>query len=229
VKANLFPKVAWMAVVVFLFPAALKSQFSDETQEWFGVYANAKLKEIVIRSDAQLRYSGLDNFKTALVRVGIKKYFGKQFYVCAGPSFFYYGRNVQGKTAFEWRPWEEAGIDKDFQKLKFRNRLRLEQRWLISGGDVRFLSRLRLLSELFFKMDALGKKAGFILSNELLVQKEKATAWYWEHDRVTAGLQFFLSDAFGLQVQYIYMPFVRRNADSYIKRQVLRVNLLLEF
>lgn len=207
----------------------LFAQRIEETQEWTGIYVNAKGKRLSSRTDVQLRWAhGFSALRTFLVRTGVQVPLGKRLYAMAGPAVFLQGNDVRYSFGREFRMWEEAGCEIDARLSKYAVRLRAEQRWLEGAEKVPALHhRLRLKTEWLIKRrkSTGASSSGILLGNELLVQETAGRGWYFEHDRITAGIQWYFGSSSGIQLQYIFIPFVVKGDGSYMQRQVFRVNL----
>ncbi|MBC7865392.1 MAG: DUF2490 domain-containing protein [Bacteroidia bacterium] len=214
-----------------------KGQFFSESQEWIGFYSSFSGKKIQIKSDFQARWK--DNFgqwKNFLFRIGVRKQYrfpkGGIGYFSAGPAFFF--ASADGRPVFypEFRLWQEGGLESTHLKFPSALRLRVEERWISnSEGEFNYFTRLRLKTEISRRIGLKknpDSKTAFLFSNEILFQHNHQLGFYPEHDRISLGFQFYFLNELGFQFQYTIMPFVRTNSSQYEKRQVFRLNLLLD-
>lgn len=216
-------------VFLLLFAAGKLFAQPDETQNWIGAFVKYDNTNFISRTDVQLRFANdFSEWRTVLARAGIGRQLG-DIKLFTGPAFFL--SSVNGKFNFtkEFRLWEEAGYDRQDEQFAYSVRLRAEQRWIENvSGRLNYFNRIRVKTEAIvkFRKDE-SSKSGVVVSNELLYQHDVAGGWYPDHDRVSAGIQFFVSNNTGFQLLYVYFPFVKVG-DQYDQRQVLRLNLLTE-
>lgn len=121
---------------------------TDKLGNWLMYFGTNKISEkYSIHSEAQLRlYQSASNFNQLLLRVGVNYHLSPNMIVTAGYGYIpteSFAKNEFKNETLEHRLWQQLILTSSFGRLFFDHRYRVEQRWISSDTDDKYLNRIR--------------------------------------------------------------------------------------
>ncbi|WP_026135727.1 DUF2490 domain-containing protein [Nafulsella turpanensis] len=140
----------YLLLLLFLGATQLQAQTTGEEElgNWLMLFGNAKLSDQYnLHAEAQLRlYEPLSNFNQLLLRVGLGRKLSPQASVMAGYGYIptsSFDKEEFKSSTIEHRIWEQLVLTNQLGRLYFEHRYRIEQRWISSTLNDKYLNRLR--------------------------------------------------------------------------------------
>ncbi len=214
----------------FTIQAQNKGLINDQML-WGGYYNSISFNtKLSLNSDLQERTKDwYKQWSQVLVRTGLNYKINDRLSVTAGlADFLFFGKNNLPERN-EKRIWEEISFTQAFPKLKFNNRLRTEQRFFKNiengkeSGAVTEFYRFRYKIELQIPMK---EKLTLVGGNEFMLNtKPDFVLFFFDQNRVYAGINTKLNDKLMLQLQLMLVQQKTTNNSPINQTFVIRLNL----
>lgn len=172
---------------------------------WFSVQVPTRIKNWEWHQDAGYRTIGTSARATLwLYRTGVRHYFSDHWNAAAGYALFA-SRVEKDKPAFgvENRIWEEAIRQDQWGKLKWMQRIRIEQRWFDATPAEPSYAAHRLRYRTAF-VHALNPKFDLQVYDEFMVQRHHGE-WGFNQNRTGVWLNFKPSKKQLFNVGYTFL------------------------
>lgn len=137
-------------LILVLGSIQLKAQNSgkDEIGNWLMFFGNSKLSDkYSLHTEAQLRlYEPFSNFNQFLLRAGLNYHINKYSLISGGYGYIpteTFDKELSVTRSVEHRIWEQFILTNSIGRVFFEHRYRVEQRWISTVADNRYLNRLR--------------------------------------------------------------------------------------
>jgi len=202
---------------------------------WFGYFQQLKLKpKWSLSSDIQFRTrDAMKTYSQALFRTGLNYTINEKVSITAGFAHFRFFI-TNSITRSEWRPWQEIGYNNEFNKIKIKQRLRMEQRFNETAidkkpsGNFQFNWRFRYKMELSYLIGKIiNKECYFTLGNEVMINVGKAIKKkIYDQNRLAIGFILQISNQLLFQPQYMYINQYNSKINTTENYHVLRLNLI---
>ena len=186
-------------------------------------------KEWGVFGEAQLRsQSFYNNFSYYEIKGGASYNLKKNMSVTAGTGrFITYSDSANFKLPYvnkEWRIWEQFSLNNFIGRVKFENRVRIEQRWTTNlGYRNRFKYRLNTVIPITSKKIIPGT---FYLSAWDEVYFTNSDPHY-EQNRIYGGIGYEVSPKLTLQSGYLHQVNYKAD-DTHAGKNYIQVSFLIE-
>ena len=202
---------------------------------WLGYFQQLKLKpKWSLSSDIQFRTrDAMKTYSQALFRSGLNYNLSEKLSITVGFAHFRFFI-TNSLTRSELRPWQELGYNYEYNKIKIKQRLRIEQRFNETviekkpSGNFQFNWRFRYKMELSYLLGKiLNKESYFTLGNEVMINAGKIIkSKIYDQNRFALGLLFQISNQLFFQPQYMFINQYNSKTNSTENYHVLRLNLI---
>ena len=175
---------------------------------WFSAQAPLRIKNWEWHQDVGYRTIGSSSKATLwLYRTGVRRYFSEHWNAAAGYALFS-SRVEKEKPAFgaENRIWEEVVRQDQWGKLKWMQRIRIEQRWFDATTQTPYYAAHRFRYRTAF-IQALTPQLDLQVYDEIMVQSQKGQ-WFFNQNRTGFFLHIKPSkkQVFNLGYTYLHQP-----------------------
>lgn len=151
-SSSLFNHYCWLSIVIFLI---CKTSFSQSplatTGNWLMGFNQTRLHDKwSIHTEAQYRsFEITPNTEQMLLRGGINYHINNYAFTSIGyayvTNYVFDKEQLSGVQVSENRIWQQFLIRNNLGRCLFEHRYRLEQRWIQSSNNNRYLNRIRYL------------------------------------------------------------------------------------
>ncbi len=151
-SSSLFNHYCWLSIVIFLI---CKTSFSQSplatTGNWLMGFNQTRLHDKwSIHTEAQYRsFEITPNTEQMLLRGGINYHINNYAFTSIGYAYItnyaFDKEQLSGVQVSENRIWQQFLIRNNLGRCLFEHRYRLEQRWIQSSNNNRYLNRIRYL------------------------------------------------------------------------------------
>ncbi|KGE15166.1 hypothetical protein DI53_1084 [Sphingobacterium deserti] len=195
---------AWLiAILLFFTPVLLHAQ---SLQGWGIYFGNTAIpnSKFSIHHELQLRdYKMLGDHQQTLLRFGLQYRANKAINVTMGYAYVYTENEGSPNLPFsENRIYQEALIQHNWDILRFRHRVRTEERFMRSS--LRGRARYCLFLDVPLTQSKMMKGGTYLaLYNEVFVNVFAGGADAFDRNRLYGGLGYKLLDNLGIQLGYM--------------------------
>lgn len=140
----------YLLIIMLLWSVQAKAQLTGEDRlgNWLMYFGNTKLSEkYSLHSEAQLRlYEPFGNFNQLLLRTGLNYHINNYSLLTLGYGYIpteTFDKELPNFRSIEHRIWQQFILTNSVGRVFFEHRYRVEQRWVSTPDDKRYLNRLR--------------------------------------------------------------------------------------
>jgi hypothetical protein len=210
-----------------------KSEGETYAMYWVGYYNTTQLhSKWSINTDIQHRTkNGYEIQAQSLIRSSLAYKINGSIQLSTGLAHFRHFITNQLNRG-EWRPWQEVSATQEHDKLKFINKLRVEQRFnqtvyqdALTNNYVfnwRFRYRFEIEMDLFKQRTHMHS---FNVGNEFMINAARSIGNPFDQNRSYVSYNYQLTDNIKLQLQYMYIIQYLASRTNYDHVSVIRFNL----
>jgi hypothetical protein len=160
-----------------------------------------------VHTEAQFRsYELIPRTEQILLRAGINYHFNNSCFVTGGIAYVTtddFDKNIPGVLTTENRVWQQVFIRHNIGRCFLEHRYRLEQRWIVSKNDSRYIDRLRYMIRVSAPLnkDKMEKNTFFVsLYNELFMHLAPIP---FDRNRLYGAVGYQFSPLSNIQLGYL--------------------------
>ncbi len=184
-----------------------QKQFTRENMEWLQYYQVLKLNDrFLLKTDGGYRWRNtFQNNSQYIIRTGLGYRFGDRNSLSAGFAHLGFFKEDTLRT-FEYRPYQEFGMNDIYIKLKIQHRFRIEERFFqtISTGSTSFNFRFRYRLFMSYSLFRWEKQELMLnLGDEIFLNAGKDIVYnVFDQNRLFAGMAFKFNKDIAVSLTY---------------------------